>query len=85
MVNMINKKTIYCIAIFMIAVVALVLLPSFVSAQTEPTTKTYTIIYKVDDSMGPATGTGDINGETMAQVTLKLEEGQKVNVNDVFK
>ena len=34
MVNMINKKTIYCIAIFMIAVVALVLLPSNVNAVT---------------------------------------------------
>lgn len=85
MVNMINKKTIYCIAIFMIAVVALVLLPSFVSAQTEPTTKTYTIIYKVDDSMGPATGTGDINGETMAQTTVELTEGQQINVDEVFK
>ena len=85
MVNMINKKTIYCIAIFMIAVVALVLLPSFVSAQTEPTTKTYTIIYKIDDSMGHATGTGDINGETMVQTTVELTEGQQINVDEVFK
>ena len=79
------KKSIISLLVVIVMLLGIILgMTNTVLAET-PTTKTYTIIYKVDDSMGPATGTGDINGETMAQVTLKLEEGQKVNVNDVFK
>ena len=57
-------------------------MPNSVFAQES---KTYTIIYKIDDSMGPATGTGDINGEVSVQTTVELTEGQTINVNEVFK
>ena len=80
------KKSIISLFVVLVIVLGIILcMPNTVSAQTEPTTKTYTIIYKIDDSMGPATGTGDINGETMVQTTVELTEGQQINVDEVFK
>ena len=79
------KKSIISLLVVIVMLLGIILgMTNTVLAET-PTTKTYTIIYKVDDSMGPATGTGDINGETMAQTTVELTEGQQINVDEVFK
>lgn len=48
-------------------------------------TKTFTIFYTMPVYMGPATGTGDINGETKVQATVELTKGQEVDVYQVFK
>ena len=70
------KKSIISLLVVIVMLLGIILgMTNTVLAET-PTTKTYTIIYKVDDSMGPATGTGDINGETMVQTTVELTEGQ---------
>ena len=79
------KKSIISLLVVIVMLLGIILgMTNTVLAET-PTTKTYTIIYKVDDSMGPATGTGDINGETMVQTTVELTEGQQINVDEVFK
>ena len=71
MVNMINKKTIYCIAIFMIAVVALVLLPSNVNAVTISEMVLIILLYKSE-------GAGAyINGNSMHQISFNLDEGER--------
>jgi len=77
MVNMINKKTIYCIAIFMIAVVALVLLPSNVNAVTISENGTYNLIIQ-----GEGAG-AYINGNSMHQISFNLDEGEEtVTIED---
>ena len=79
------KKSIISLLVVIVMLLGIILgMTNTVLAET-PTTKTYTIIYKVDDSMGHATGTGDINGETMVQTTVELTEGQQINVDEVFK
>ena len=80
MVNMINKKTIYCIAIFMIAVVALVLLPSNVNAVTISENGTYNLIIQ-----GEGAG-AYINGNSMHQISFNLDEGEEtVTIEELTK
>ena len=78
------KKSIISLLVVIVMLLGIILgMTNTVLAET-PTTKTYTIIYKVDDSMGPATGTGDINGETMVgQVKLGYGENAKTVENAV--
>ena len=71
------KKSIISLLVVIVMLLGIILgMTNTVLAET-PTTKTYTIIYKVDDSMGPATGTGDINGETMGSSNIKIRRGAK--------
>ena len=78
---MVNKKTIYCIAIFMIAVVTLVLLPSKVNAATISENGTYNLVIS-----NPYDNNTYVNGNSLHVVSFDFETGEdEVTVEELTK